>query len=65
MLDEFWIVGDPDQCIKKIRRLYDKTGGFGTLLIQTNDWGKDTKKWHRSLELLAKEVLPGVQDLAP
>ena len=59
MLDNFWIVGDPDQCIEKIRKLYEECGGFGTLLVQTNDWGQDTKKWHRSIELLAKEVLPG------
>ena len=65
MLENFWIVGDPDECADKIRKLYNDSGGFGTLLIQTTDWGRDTGKAHRSLELLAKEVLPAVQDLTP
>ena len=65
MLDNYWIVGDPDECAEKIEKLYADSGGFGTLLVQTNDWGKDTKKWYRSMELLATEVMPAVQHLAP
>ena len=65
MLDNFWIVGDPDECAHKIRKLYQDSGGFGTLMIQTTDWGKDTGKAHRSLELMAKEVLPALEDLNP
>ena len=65
MLDNYWVVGDPDECIRQLRQTYEDAGGFGTLLVQTNDWGRDTKKWHRSLELLAEEVLPALQDLTP
>ena len=65
MLDNYWIVGDPDHCIREIRELYRRAGGFGTLLVQTDDWGKDTSKLHRSLELLATEVMPAVKDLEP
>ena len=65
MLQNFWIVGDPDECANKIRELYRDSGGFGTLLLQTTDWGKDTNKGHRSLELMAKEVLPALGDLTP
>ena len=65
MLDNFWIVGDPDACAEKIRQLYQDTGGFGTLLILCHDWGDDRAKGLRSLELLAKETLPQLEDLTP
>ena len=61
MLDNFWIVGDPDSCIRQLRDLYDEVGGYGTLLIVCHDWGRDQKKWYHSLELLSKEVLPALQ----
>ena len=63
MLDNFWIVGDPDECTRQLRQLYEDVGGFGTLLLVCHDWGKDQKKWYHSLELMAKEVLPALQDL--
>jgi alkanesulfonate monooxygenase SsuD/methylene tetrahydromethanopterin reductase-like flavin-dependent oxidoreductase (luciferase family) len=65
MLDNYWIVGDPDHCIREIRRLYDQAGGFGTLLVQTDDWGNKNRQFLRSMELLATEVMPALQDLEP
>ena len=65
MLDNYWIVGDPDECAEKIRSLHQQSGGFGTVLMQTFDWGRDTNKSYRSIELMAKEVLPSLQDLTP
>ena len=65
MLEHLWIVGDPDECTEKIRKLYKDVGGFGTLLPLCHDWEGDRKKWFRSLELMANEVLPGLQDLNP
>jgi limonene 1,2-monooxygenase len=63
MLENFWIVGDPDDCARQIRQLYGDTGGFGTLLVLCHDWGDDRAKGLRSLELLAKETLPQLDDL--
>ena len=65
MLDNYWIVGDPRYCVEKIREMYDRAGGFGTLLIQTDDWGDGNGQFYRSMELLANEVLPAVKDLEP
>ena len=65
MLDNFWIVGDPDDCARQIRQLYEDTGGFGTLLMLCHDWGEDRARCLRSLELLAKETLPQLADLTP
>ena len=64
MLENFWIVGDPDHCATQIRQLYEDTGGFGTLLILCHDWGEERKKGLRSLKLLAEETLPQLADLS-
>ena len=65
MLDNFWIVGDPDHCAKQLRKLHEDTGGFGTLLILCHDWGNDRAKGLNSLKLLAEEALPQLKDLTP
>jgi alkanesulfonate monooxygenase SsuD/methylene tetrahydromethanopterin reductase-like flavin-dependent oxidoreductase (luciferase family) len=61
LVDDIWIVGDPATCVKKLRALYDEVGGFGTLLMICHDWD-DKSRWLRSLELLAKEVVPALAD---
>ena len=63
MLENFWIVGDPDYCASRIRQLYDDTGGFGTLLVLCHDWGDNRAKGLKSLKLLAEETLPQLKDL--
>ena len=65
MLDNFWIAGDPDDCIRQLTDLYHQVGGFGGLLLVCHDWGRDTSKWYHSLELMAKEVLPALNELHP
>ena len=65
MLNNYWIVGDPDECTRQIRDLYDTVGGFGVLLPQTHDWGRDSAKWRRSMELMSSEVMPAIADLQP
>ena len=62
MMERLWIVGDPQECADRIRRLYETVGGFGMLLAITQD--SDDPAWdHRSLELLINEVGPRVADL--
>jgi alkanesulfonate monooxygenase SsuD/methylene tetrahydromethanopterin reductase-like flavin-dependent oxidoreductase (luciferase family) len=53
------IIGDPPECIRQLRALWDETGGFGTLLMIAQDWD-DKAKWVRSMDLLSKEVLPAL-----
>ena len=62
MLDRNWIAGDPDECARKIRQVYDKVGGFGHLLMLVYDW-EPRQKLLTSLELVAKEVMPKLADL--
>lgn len=55
-----WIVGDVDEVTDKVFDLYQQVGGFGTLLAMHHEWDP-YDKWSRSMELLAKEVLPRVE----
>jgi len=64
LLDNRWVVGDPEHCVRKIREVYDFVGGFGTLLQLTQDWDPPEKGW-KSLELFAKHVAPELKDLVP
>lgn len=61
-LKRLCIIGDPDEVTRQLRALYAQTGGFGTLLMIAHDWD-DKAKWLRSMELLAKEVLPALPTL--
>ena len=62
VLDNVWIVGDPDEVARQLRALYHRVGGFGTLLMISHDWD-DPVRWQRSMHLLATEVLPRLADL--
>ena len=64
MMDNRWIVGDPEYCLRRIRDIYDQVGGFGTLLQLTQDWDPP-EKGLKSLELFAKHVAPGLRELSP
>jgi limonene 1,2-monooxygenase len=52
-----WIIGSPEDCIRQIKALQEKTGGFGGLIINSRDW-VTSEQWERSLELFAREVMP-------
>ena len=57
-----WIVGTPDDCIEGIKRLDERSGGFGGLLVgMSQDWASREKMLH-SYELLARYVMPHFQD---
>ncbi|MEZ4679354.1 MAG: LLM class flavin-dependent oxidoreductase [Caldilineaceae bacterium] len=53
------IVGDVDECIRRLQEVWDITGGFGTLLSIGHDWD-DKAQWQRSVALLKHEVVPAL-----
>jgi len=63
MLEHVWLVGSPETVAEKIRGLYESAGGFGVLLGMVLDHSDDREGWHRSMRLLAEEVMPRVADL--
>ena len=64
LMDNRWVVGDPEHCLKAIRAVYDQVGGFGTLLQLTQDWDPPEKGW-KSMELFMKHIAPELRDLLP
>ncbi len=62
LCDTLFIVGDPQECARKMRELYQQVGGFGMLLALAHDWS-DPGVWQRSMALLAQEVMPRLKDL--
>ena len=55
-----WIVGTPEDCIAGIKRLDERSGGFGGLLVVAHEWAPRAKVLH-CYELLARYVMPHFQ----
>jgi alkanesulfonate monooxygenase SsuD/methylene tetrahydromethanopterin reductase-like flavin-dependent oxidoreductase (luciferase family) len=62
MLKHICIIGDPDECVRRLCAMWDETGGFGTLLMIAHDWD-DKPRWLQSMELLQREVAPALPRL--
>jgi limonene 1,2-monooxygenase len=63
MIDNcFWLVGSPDDIVARVRSLYDQVGGFGTLVVNSRDWGP-TDQMARSHELFARYCMPALEGL--
>ena len=50
--------------VEFLNKLLDRTGGFGTLLFNANDWSDPTAT-RRSWELFAREVAPKFDGRSP
>ncbi len=59
-----WFVGEPDSVVDQIVEQYELTGGFGVLLQMGFHYADAEYRegWFRSMELLAKEVMPRVNE---
>ena len=55
-----WIIGTPDDCIEGIKKLEERSGGFGGFMVQAIDWAKREDVLH-SYELMARYVMPAFQ----
>ncbi|MDT0263831.1 LLM class flavin-dependent oxidoreductase [Jatrophihabitans lederbergiae] len=51
------LIGSPDDVIEGIERLLDESGGFGTLLVNVQDWASPHQV-RDSFELMARFVVP-------
>jgi alkanesulfonate monooxygenase SsuD/methylene tetrahydromethanopterin reductase-like flavin-dependent oxidoreductase (luciferase family) len=52
--------GSPSRVLDQLVALRDEIGHFGTLLMTGHDWDQP-RLWRRSMELLAREVMPRFQ----
>jgi alkanesulfonate monooxygenase SsuD/methylene tetrahydromethanopterin reductase-like flavin-dependent oxidoreductase (luciferase family) len=57
--DNFVIYGSPETVARKILALREEVGPFGTLMMTSHEW-VDKPAMRRSMELLAKRVMPAV-----
>ncbi len=55
--DRSAVIGTPDDAVEQLERYWDKTGGFGCMLILGQDWA-DFEATKRSFELFARVVAP-------
>lgn len=51
------IIGSPEDAIAGITRLLEESGGFGTLLVNVQDWATH-RQVKESFELIARQVAP-------
>ena len=59
------MVGPPDRVYAQLREFYEKTGGFGTLLLVTGkDWGTNEQRAN-SMRRFMTEVAPRLEGLTP
>lgn len=57
------VIGTAEEARAQVQRLVDQSGGFGTLLIQGQDWANPQASL-RSFELFAQDVMPYFQGQA-
>ena len=62
LMDNLWIVGNPDDVADQLRQLYQEVGGFGVLLAMGHEWFP-RQAWVHSMTLLKNDVLPKLTDL--
>ena len=62
LAERLWLIGSPDTVERKLRDLYEISGGFGTLLVLIYDYMDNQAGWEKSMRLLAKEVMPRFSD---
>ena len=59
-----WIVGSPETVARQLHQLYEAVGGYGgIMMLQYDGEGHHGPRWQRSMELLAQDVKPRLEDL--
>ena len=56
------VIGTPDDLVQSIRKLYEASGGFGTLIGFAHDWA-NRENTLRSWDLVARYVIPEVNKM--
>jgi alkanesulfonate monooxygenase SsuD/methylene tetrahydromethanopterin reductase-like flavin-dependent oxidoreductase (luciferase family) len=59
LMEEQIIAGDVDEALRRLLRMREETGEFGTLILMGYDWD-DKEAWIHSIELFAHELMPAL-----
>ena len=57
LMTEQIIAGDVDEVLRRLLKMREETGPFGTLILMSYDWD-DKESWLHSMELFAHELMP-------
>jgi alkanesulfonate monooxygenase SsuD/methylene tetrahydromethanopterin reductase-like flavin-dependent oxidoreductase (luciferase family) len=60
LIEHSFLVGSVETVVRGIEEMQSASGGFGTLLVSCSDESARNDEWMHSMELLATEVLPRV-----
>ena len=56
-----WVVGSPETVREKLGVLFEASGGWGTLQLQTHDYMDNPEPWLESMRRLVTEVAPTLE----
>jgi alkanesulfonate monooxygenase SsuD/methylene tetrahydromethanopterin reductase-like flavin-dependent oxidoreductase (luciferase family) len=59
LMEEQIVAGDVDEVLRRLLRMMEETGSFGTLVLMSYDWD-DKKSWLHSMTLFAQELMPAL-----
>jgi alkanesulfonate monooxygenase SsuD/methylene tetrahydromethanopterin reductase-like flavin-dependent oxidoreductase (luciferase family) len=59
LMEEQIIAGDVDEVKRRLLRVIEETGPFGTLILMGYDWD-DKESWLHSMRLFARELMPAL-----
>jgi alkanesulfonate monooxygenase SsuD/methylene tetrahydromethanopterin reductase-like flavin-dependent oxidoreductase (luciferase family) len=59
--DNVWVCGSPETCVRKLNDLFEFTGGWGTLQVQSHDYYDDPAPWIESMNRIVNEVAPHIK----
>lgn len=62
MARNHWLVGSVDTVVERLVAQHHETGGWGVLLGLTYDFADDPEPWMTSMQLMAEEVMPRVNE---
>lgn len=60
LADHVWVVGSAATVQEKLEKLFDLTGGWGVLQVQTHDYMDDPAVWYESIRQIAQNVAPKI-----
>lgn len=63
LVDNIFIVGNPEEVAEKLSALDESVGGFGTLMAMGHEWQPEDF-WKSSMGLLKEEVLTKVETVS-
>jgi alkanesulfonate monooxygenase SsuD/methylene tetrahydromethanopterin reductase-like flavin-dependent oxidoreductase (luciferase family) len=65
LAEHVWITGSVETVTDKFNAWQEEIGGFGTIMIYSQDYSQNPEPWLQSMNLLAKEVAPNVKSPTP